>query len=130
MKTKIIEAAQSEKGPNWGKFLVGRFDHAEWSRPAALGLGVALLPQLGWRPEHLWVMDLQTGEGALFRPGGYPHADLEKHRVWVCPMFEPFLTWLYQQDLSDLDRLPDSVLLPKAEFEFTGRRRPGPQESK
>lgn len=74
-----------------------------------------LLAQLGWGPEHLWVLDLQTGEGAYFRPGGYAKADLDRHKIWVCPMFEPFLTWLYKQDLSDLDALPAGVELTEDE---------------
>lgn len=74
----------------------------------------------------MWVLDLQTGEGAFFRPGGYAAADLEKHRVWVCPLFEPFLEWLYRQDLTDLGQLPRLVELPDAEFAMRGYRRAGP----
>jgi hypothetical protein len=44
----------------------------------------------------------------------------------VCPLFEPFLEWLYEQDLTDLSTLPRRVELPDAEFSFTGYRRPGP----
>jgi hypothetical protein len=43
-------------------------------------------------------------------------------------MFEPFLTWLYAQDLSDLQALPDYVELPDAPFALAGyRRRPQKQ---
>lgn len=52
--------------------------------------------------------------------------DLDKHRVWVCPLYEPFLNWLYAQDLADLDKLPDLVDIPDAEFQMHGYRRPGP----
>jgi hypothetical protein len=41
-------------------------------------------------------------------------------------MFEPFLEWLYAQDLSDLGALPRLVELPDAEFSFSGYRRSGP----
>lgn len=147
MKTKIIEAGQSAQGPNWGKFLLGRFD-VEWSRRSGMyeaarkvtdemcGEGtyeesngvsrsMPLLSEIGWGRNHLWVLDLQTGEGAYFSPGGYATADLDKHKIWVCPMFEPFLAWLYKQDLTDLDALPDFVELPDAPFHMQGFRRAG-----
>lgn len=123
MKTKIIEVTN---GPwNWGKMLVGRFD-SEWNRESKVTPGSRLLEAVGWSPNHLLVLDLQTGEGAVFRPGGSAEADLTKHAVWVCPMFEPFLGWLYEQDLSDLDKLPDMVNLKDAPFAMHGYRRPGP----
>lgn len=128
MKTRIIEATNGER--NWGKFLLGRFD-TEWGVETMVGGNAGtsswnILRSQGWDPEHLLVLDLATGEGALFRPGGLAGADLEKHRVWVCPLFEPFLAWLYKQDLSDLDKLPARVNLPDAPFAFRGHRRPGP----
>lgn len=123
MKTRVIEVTN---GPNWGKFLLGRLDE-EWQlRSAMAGTPDTPLPrQLGWTPEHLWVLDMQTGEGAFVRPGGYAKADLDKHAIWVCPMFEPFLTWLYRQDLSDLDALPSLVTFTQEEapFDFRGYRR-------
>jgi hypothetical protein len=130
VETKLIEVTQgAERGFNWGKFLLGRFDH-EWMHPSAVGEDSRrpLLYQCGWTRAtgHLWVLDLQTGEGAFFRPGGSAHADLEKHRIWVCPMFEPFLEWLYAQDLSDLRALPPLVELPDAPAALSGYRRPGP----
>jgi hypothetical protein len=75
---------------------------------------VPLLDIIGWTNKHRLVLDLQTGEGNIFYavPSGYPKADLDKHKVWVCPLFEPFLGWLYQQDLTDVTHLPDSVTLP------------------
>jgi hypothetical protein len=124
MITKIIEATN---GPNnWGKFLIGRMD-AEWSRRSAVS-GLPLLREIGWGLEHVWVLDLQTGEGACFMPRGLASFDLNEHRVWVCPLFEPFLTWLYRQDLSDLALLPDSIDLPDAPFAFRGYRRLGPEQ--
>lgn len=35
----------------------------------------------------------------------------EKHKIWVCPLYEPFLEWLYRQDVRDLGKLPDHVTL-------------------
>lgn len=136
MKTRFVEATQdAETGGNWGKFCVGLFDKEEWSRreglPAAGGYG--MLVSRGWRPETtIHVLDLQTGEGALFSLFGSARADLQKHRVWVCPMFEPFLVWLYEFVYAAgdkwFDKLPVVVELPKAEFAFAGYRRPGPGE--
>jgi hypothetical protein len=83
----------------------------------------------GWGDEHIWVLDLQTGEGATFRHGGMASADLNKHRIWVCPMFEPFLAWLYQQDLHELDALPAVINLPDAPAAFHGYRRAGGPDS-
>jgi hypothetical protein len=124
MKTKFIEATNGPQ--NWGKFMVGRFEKEEWYRSSAVTERSSLLRAVGWAPDSLLVLDLQTGEGAIFNPGGLASADLEKHRIWVCPLFEPFLTWLYEQDLADLDRLPAHVDLPRAEFAMQGHRRPGP----
>jgi hypothetical protein len=47
------------------------------------------------------------------------------------PLFEPFLTWLYQQDLADLDKLPDFVEIDEkiAPFSMAGYRRPGPEDT-
>jgi addiction module HigA family antidote len=124
MKTRFIEATN---GPcNWGKFVVGRFDHDEIGRPSHVDPGrYPLLRKIGWHDDTIWVLDLQTREGAAFTPGGHAKADLDKSRVWVCPLFEPFLTWLWQQDLSDLDALPSHVDLPKAPFALHGYRRDG-----
>lgn len=125
MRTKIIEVTNGPR--NWGKMLVGKMD-TEWSVRSQVDPGSTLLRQCGWSPEHVWVLDLQTGEGAFFRQGGHAGADLQKHKIWVCPMYEPFLTWLYQQDLSDLDALPALVDFDVADapFSFAGYRRPGP----
>ena len=130
MEIKFIEAAQGSQGPNWGKFLVGRFTNEEWARRSTLPKDkspTSLLWRVGWSRQHIVVMDLQTGEGAIFNPGGWAQMDLEKHAVWVCPLFEPFLQWLWGQDLSNLAALPSYVELPEAPFELRGYRRPGPQ---
>jgi hypothetical protein len=80
----------------------------------------------GKNPDAVLVHDLETNEGAFFRPGGLASADLQKHRIWVCPLFEPFLAWLYLQDLRDLNALPSLVHLPDVPFDFAGYRRAGP----
>lgn len=136
MITKIIEAVQCKDSPgNWGKFIVMRLSD-EWkvtsevNRQFCEKAGVdpgqrPLLSVIGWSQDLILVFDLQTGEGAFFKPGGLASADLNKHRIWVCPLFEPFLSWLYTQDLADLSTLPNLVELPNAEFDFRGYRRPG-----
>lgn len=120
MQAKIIEGTN---GFNWGKFMLLRFTQEEWSYVSQLGQ-IPLLRGRGWGPSHVWVLDLETGEGFCTLPGGMARADLKKHEIWVCPMFEPFLEWLYTQDLSDFDKLPSLVDL-EGESALRGYRRPG-----
>lgn len=128
MQTKFIEATNIEHGGgNWGKFMLGRFTEQEWQHRSRVAEDRSLVRSRGWTTDHIFVLDLQTGEGALFRHGGYARADLDKTRIWVCPLFEPFLTWLYRQDVSDLDALPDRVALDDP-GDWRGYRRPGPPE--
>lgn len=129
MIVRFVEATQdAENGLNHGKFMVARFNQEEWDRrceiDAKLGSERSLIGRCGWTPKHVLVLDLQTGEGAIFMPGGMASADLDKHRVWVCPMFEPFLEWLYRQDLTYLV-LPPLIELPAAPPAVSGFRRPG-----
>lgn len=126
MITHFIEATN---GPNnWGKFMVGQFSPEEWALRSVVAPTDSLVGGRGWSVGHLLVLDLQTGEGAVFRIGGYAKADLEKHAIWVCPLYEPFLTWLYKQDVFDITKLPREVTftLDEAPFEFQGYRRGGP----
>jgi hypothetical protein len=126
MITKIVEATNGPR--NWGKFLIGRFD-SEWARRCAVPdiEPVPLLAACGWSVQHVLVLDLQTGEGALFAPHGVANADLnQKHQIWVCPLFEPFLTWLYaftRGRASWFEDLPEHVDLPDAPFAMFGHRR-------
>lgn len=125
MKTRIVEATNTF---NWGKFLLGQFDR-EWKiRSVMPDAGDRpLLRQVGMAHDQLLVLDLQTCEGALFsvRSSGLASADLAKHQIWVCPLFEPFLTWLYTQDVGDLDALPGIVELEGAPAAMAGYRRSG-----
>jgi hypothetical protein len=117
---------EATNGPaNWGKFMVARFTPEEWRYPSSVSPNHFLLNAIGWDPKHVLVIDLQTGEGAIFRPGGFAPADLRKHKIWVCPLFEPFLAWLYKQDLADLTKLPPHIDLPNAPFAMHGYRRAG-----
>lgn len=121
MKTRIVEATN---GFNWGKFLLGQFDTEYEFRSAVLE---GSNPVRRWRPTDVLVFDLATGEGAIFFPGGSVEYDLNmKHQIWVCPMYEPFLRWLYDQPLPiDLDSLPASVNVdPEGKLSaLYGRRR-------
>ena len=121
MKIRFVEVTNGKR--NWGKFMLAKFDAEEWERRSVID-GLPIISQRGWRPHHTLVLDLQTGEGAFFKHGGDASYDLNKHKIWVCPMYEPFLNWLYRQP--DPMDIPDHVDLPDAEFEFRGHRRPGP----
>lgn len=126
MKSHIIEVTNDDQ--NWGKMMVCVHDDVEMKYRSQMSpSSVPLLRQIGYAGDEIWVLDLQTGEGARFRPGGLAKADLDNHRVWVCPMFEPFLEWLYQNyALVQTWTLPATVNLPNAVFEFRGYRRSGP----
>lgn len=130
MKTKIVEATNHPTGFNVGRFLLMKFDADEWAYKSRVESHL-LVAGRGWDHKHIWVMDLATGEGALFRPGGMASADLDKHKIWVCPMFEPFLAKLYEHpEWWDLDNCPSVVQLTEDEApsDFRGYRRAGPEE--
>jgi len=130
MKTFIFEATQKRRGGfNHGKFGVGVFEEHEWAQRCILdgdqGLDRSLLARCGWGQQHVWVLDLQTGEGACFRHGGFAKADLDRHQIHVCVLFEAFLAWLYRQPLDKLSELPPLVTLPDVEPAMYGYRRGG-----
>lgn len=137
MQAKIIEASQGEKGLNWGKFLVSRLPDAAYDYSSQLpgcegieGADRPLLRRIGFPARAIRVDDLQTHEGVFFidatdDPDRFV-CQLEKHKIWVCPMYAPFLAWLGRQPLEDLDALPGFVALPDAPGEIYGYRRKGP----
>lgn len=123
MYTHFIEATN---GGNHGKFMLARFTAEEAATTSCLpGLeGQSIFFNRGGRrkmtPGRTLVMDLQTGEGAEFslKGGGLPPAEeakwalRETHRIWVCPLFEPFLCWLFEQGADQpLGALPRFVEL-------------------
>jgi hypothetical protein len=132
MITHFFEATN---GFNWGKFSVAFFDDEEWDRRSVLPAahGGRLLPALGWgrspRDEHAWVMDLQTGESMYVRLGGCAEYDLHgKHQIRVCPLFLPFLRWLYDQDTGRLAELSGTLVTlteEQAPSSLSSRRSPG-----
>lgn len=133
MKTYQFEATHGQVPGNWGKFAVGVPDE-EWDWTSGVDEGRPLLDACGWDRgvPMVWVFDIQTGESCFIRIGGSAHADLQRHRVWVCPLFEPWLEWLYDalrghRDLNArLAELPQVVEFPDAGFAFAGYRRVGP----
>jgi hypothetical protein len=131
MIVKFIEVTNHGEGLggiNHGKFAVCRFEEHEWMKKSAISPEFPLLAGRGWTRDHVLVLDIQTGEGAIFKPGGLAEYDLnEKHKIWVCPMYQPFLEWLYKQDLKDLSKLPSLVTFTEeqAPSAFSGYRRKG-----
>jgi hypothetical protein len=128
MKTKFFEVTTDF---NYGKFAVCQWEDDEWSRPS-VSEGIPMLIARGWDRHHYYVMDLQTGEGAWFRKAGLASYDLDKHQIWVCPMFEPFLEWVYAQPNSDIETWPSTIHWSREEVHkheaLSGYRRPGPIE--
>ena len=124
MQTHFLEAVDGSKF-NWGKFILCRWDKREWEYRSTVTPERSLLRVHQWTPDNLLVVDLATGEGAVFRPGGLVSADLDKHKIWVCPMFQPMLEWLYKQDLTDLDKLPGLIDLGDVPTAMHGYRRHG-----
>ena len=133
MDFHAIEATQAVVGGgNWGKFGIARFTDAEWALRSAMpgAERSRVIAGRGWSRQAVWVMDLETGEAAMFWPGGNPRMDLQKKQIWVCPLYEPFLEWLYghvqEHQAQWWDALPVLVELPEAPFEIHGYRRSGP----
>jgi hypothetical protein len=131
LRLHIVEVVSDQW--NHGKIGVGQYDEVEWRKTSVVDTSTRrpLLMQLGWaQGEGVWVLDLQTGEGAYFnpRPLGVASSDLRKSRIYVCPLFEPFLQWLYVEFENlgrDVDRLPPLVELTGIPQQLYGYRRPG-----
>ncbi len=122
MRMKFIEATE-EREFNWGKFLLMQFD-SEFEYTSVMDPPRPLLLSQGWGSEHTLVLDLATGEGAMFKLDGVPHITLnQKHQIWVCPLFEPFLAWLATQDTTRVDKLPSMVNLGEVPTSMSGYRR-------
>lgn len=112
MRSKIIEVCQPTP-VNWGKFMIAEFDENETSYISVITKS-PLLPAIGyWGEENkwLWLLDLQTGEGALFPVSSKGNAkyQLDKHKIWVCLLYEPLLEWLYQNYKGDIDEIPSYI---------------------
>ncbi len=64
------------------------------------------------------------GNGAIFRNGGGALADVKKNAIYFCPLFTDFLTWLYDQDLDQLDELPDKIEVPRGSAKWQSPSEP------
>lgn len=137
METRFVEAGQGiseQTSANWGKFLVARYSGRELTEPTQFPMceGQTVVDLRGPGDRHVWVLDLVTGEGVRFDWTTVRNAAaaLQRHQVWVCPMFEPLVEWLVTHiraaGTAWWDTLPRCVLLPDAPFALSGHRRPGP----
>jgi hypothetical protein len=119
MRSFFFEATN---GILWGKFMVGRFEPSDWAATSKVDPGRSLLRGRGWDIEHHLVLDLQTGQGAMFpvRSGGVAEVDVVEAEIWVCPMFRLFLQWLYDRAGSPLEGLPGVVEFPDPSVSATG----------
>jgi hypothetical protein len=137
MKTMFLEAGHGPAAPgNWGKFMIARYEPHELTEPTrypGCEGRQGIVNQRGWAGDHFWVLDLVTGEGVRFHVGAVPEIDahnaLEEHPVWVCPLFEPMLVWLFKfvggRPETWWDELPRTIDLPDAPFQLYGYRRSG-----
>lgn len=98
-----------------GVFLVAEFEPSE----------LEVVRETGWGPQHRLVVDLKTGVGGLYRPGGDPFFDVCQDRK-VGPLFASFMKWLYGQ--GDPWALPAHVTLEDF-IPATGPLLPAPGET-
>lgn len=130
MITRMIECTDAAKF-NYGRFMVGWFNSEEAGRRELIEGEPGQLLMHRWPRNAFMVLDLVTGEGALFTPIGLVYQLNEKHQVWVCPLFEHFLAWLEQflKEGGDatvharLAELPATLELPTGEYALFGHRR-------
>lgn len=109
-------------GPNWGKLAVGTFERHEWEYVSHVA-AEPLLARLGHGPSTRLFLDLATGEGALFDCSQGLLPQLARHKIWVCPMFEPGLTEFAKHDIHwDPDEWRPHVDVQTL-FQFEGFRR-------
>lgn len=131
MKVKFIEC---EDKLNWGKFQLLQWEPSDMQRQSKVREGTPLLMAVegqrvaGNDPlKAVFVRDLQTEEGATLHPAKEvdPKPQLDRHRVWVCPLFLPFARWLFANWEGDVATLPDIVELSGEVLHLQGYRRPG-----
>lgn len=113
MRTKLVEATQSPAF-NWGKFMLLQFDYDDAQYQSQISKHQRLLAAVGYQGDlkvWLWVLDLQTGEGAVFPVlnNGLLEYDIKEHQIRVCPMYKPFLEWLYANFNGNLEDIPSIV---------------------
>lgn len=115
MIVKFIEASD---GTAHGKFMLARMDAELATRSGLPGYEDEPLMTVGGRRKFnshsTLVVDLQTGRGAALALDPFSYTKLDEGgRMWVCPMFRPFLKWLCLQGLGmgagDITALPSYV---------------------
>jgi hypothetical protein len=130
VRSYLFESIAEPRTPyNWGLFMVLVPDGNEWSWQSKVVPSLEpVLGNFGWTPQHVIVMDIRTGEAAIFNPAsGQPKVELDEHRIYTSPHFKPFLEWLYAQDIEHLWQAPGVVTeLPDATFAMRGWREIGP----
>jgi hypothetical protein len=116
METIYIEATSKRTGPGqYFTFAVSQFTDLERQRRSQI-TKTTLLPMLMTNYQILHILDMQTGEGAIFRFRGDPEGDRLRHQIKTSPIFPDFLAWLYQQDVSTLSTLPRIVDLDRPQL--------------
>lgn len=133
MRRQFIEVSDDM---NWGKMELQQLEPSDMEVMSLVKAGAPLLTAIETQRrssadplKQVRIWDLQTGEGAVFTParGEDPKAQLDQHRVWVCPLFLPFVRWLFRQDCTDITALPRLVEFPEGDVcHLQGYRRGGP----
>jgi hypothetical protein len=113
---------------NWGQFMVLVPDGVEWTWHSHITNSMTpALEEFGWTPGHVIVMDLRTGEAAMYLPGdGEAAKAMTEHRIFTSPQFKYFLEWLYEQDVAHLYQQPNVIELPDVTHHLSGWRDIGP----
>lgn len=113
MKTKVIEVEEPVPG-FWCKFMIGVFTD-EWGHRPVVDApeyeATSLLRQLGWSRDHYLILDLESGQGAIFHRGSHPEWDERTKGLSRNPMLVPLWKWLQTQDLDRIQDFPDKVTL-------------------
>lgn len=120
---------------NHGKFVLLRHGPEDLRRRSALpGYETThILVGRKWDADGTFIADLQTGEGCVFYlecgSAAVQYTLNQKHKIWVCPMYEPFVCWLADthpelaRGGGDITALPSVVELPDAPTAVAGYRR-------
>lgn len=122
MITRFVEVTD---GWMYGKFLVCRMDAEELATPSEMPdarHGERLLVHGGRRrfnDHSTLVIDLQLGTAAAWPLQGLMEA-YESEHLWhlhVCPMYRPFVRWLYEQGrwamgAGDITEIPRYLEVP------------------
>ena len=121
MKTRIIEATSDQIF--WSTFLVGVFDMERRYKSCVDGSMVLR----SYSPRDIFILDIQTREGAVFAPHGLADVDIERTAIYTGPLFKAFLHWIraqFREGLS-LNDLPKHVEVPLTEAQ-EAQRQEGP----